>query len=40
VQKARRLLGWQARVELRDGLEQTVAWLRERGVGSEPAIAG
>jgi UDP-glucose 4-epimerase len=30
VEKARRLLGWQARIELRDGLEQTVEWLRGR----------
>ena len=30
VEKARRLLGWEARIELRDGLAQTVAWLREQ----------
>lgn len=24
-------LGWQARIELREGLEQTIAWYRERG---------
>jgi nucleoside-diphosphate-sugar epimerase len=30
VEKARRLLGWEARVELADGLAQTVRWLRER----------
>ena len=30
VDKARRLLGWEARVDLRDGLAQTVAWLREQ----------
>ena len=28
VEKARALLGWQARVELEDGIAQTVAWLR------------
>jgi UDP-glucose 4-epimerase len=28
VEKARRLLGWQARVELRDGIADTVEWLR------------
>jgi nucleoside-diphosphate-sugar epimerase len=28
VEKARRLLGWEARVELEQGIEQTVAWLR------------
>ncbi|HEY1515134.1 MAG TPA: NAD-dependent epimerase/dehydratase family protein [Solirubrobacteraceae bacterium] len=30
VEKARRLLGWEARVELREGLAQTVEWLREQ----------
>ena len=30
VEKARRLLGWEARVDLRDGLAATVAWLREQ----------
>ena len=30
VAKARELLGWQARVDLRDGLADTVAWLREQ----------
>jgi UDP-glucose 4-epimerase len=29
VEKARRVLGWEASVELRAGLAQTVAWLRE-----------
>ena len=29
VEKARRVLGWQARVSLRDGLRETVQWLRE-----------
>jgi UDP-glucose 4-epimerase len=28
VEKARRLLGWEARVGIEDGLAQTVAWLR------------
>jgi UDP-glucose 4-epimerase len=28
VEKARRLLGWEARVDLRDGIADTVAWLR------------
>ena len=32
VEKARRLLGWEARVDLRDGLAQTVAWLRDQAV--------
>jgi UDP-glucose 4-epimerase len=30
VEKARRLLGWQARIELREGLAETVRWLREQ----------
>jgi UDP-glucose 4-epimerase len=30
VEKARRLLGWQARIELEDGIASTVRWLRER----------
>ena len=29
VEKARRLLGWEARVQLEDGIAQTVRWLRE-----------
>jgi nucleoside-diphosphate-sugar epimerase len=29
VEKARRVLGWEARVELREGIAQTVAWLRD-----------
>jgi nucleoside-diphosphate-sugar epimerase len=28
VEKARRLLGWEAKVDLRDGIAQTVEWLR------------
>jgi UDP-glucose 4-epimerase len=30
VEKARRILGWEAQVGLRDGLAETVAWLREQ----------
>jgi UDP-glucose 4-epimerase len=30
VEKARRLLGWEARVELREGIAGTVEWLREQ----------
>jgi UDP-glucose 4-epimerase len=38
VEKARRLLGWEATVDLRDGLAQTVAWLRDHApVGAEDA---
>jgi nucleoside-diphosphate-sugar epimerase len=29
VEKARRLLGWEAQVQLEDGIAQTVGWLRE-----------
>ena len=36
VEKARRLLGWEARTELRDGIAQTVAWLRDQ---ARPAVA-
>jgi nucleoside-diphosphate-sugar epimerase len=31
VEKARRLLGWEARVDLREGIAQTVEWLRGAG---------
>ena len=30
VEKARRLLGWEAQIELTDGIAATVRWLRER----------
>ncbi len=30
VEKARRMLGWEARIDLRDGIAETVAWLREQ----------
>ena len=30
VEKAKRLLGWEARVDLRDGIADTVNWLRDR----------
>jgi nucleoside-diphosphate-sugar epimerase len=36
VEKARELLAWEARIDLRDGLADTVAWLREQ---SAPAAA-
>jgi nucleoside-diphosphate-sugar epimerase len=32
--KARRVLGWEPRVSTREGLERTVAWLREEGFGA------
>jgi UDP-glucose 4-epimerase len=37
VEKARRLLGWESQVQLRDGIAQTVDWLREQ-IGSAGAI--
>jgi UDP-glucose 4-epimerase len=30
VEKARRVIGWEAQVELREGIAGTVEWLRER----------
>jgi UDP-glucose 4-epimerase len=39
VEKAKRLLGWEARIEVEDGIAATVRWLRERGASAEPAIA-
>ena len=30
VEKAERLLGWRARIEVEQGVAQTVAWLRGR----------
>jgi UDP-glucose 4-epimerase len=37
VEKAHRLLGWEARIGVRDGIAQTVAWIRERDLSGEPA---
>jgi UDP-glucose 4-epimerase len=37
VEKAKRLLGWEARVDLRDGLAETVEWLR--GVEREGVLS-
>jgi UDP-glucose 4-epimerase len=37
VEKARGLLGWEARIDLRDGIAETVEWLR--GVDRERAIS-
>ncbi len=35
VEKARRLLGWEARIGVREGIRQTIDWLREQpGVGA------
>ena len=30
VEKAERLLGWRARIGVREGLEQTADWLRKQ----------
>jgi nucleoside-diphosphate-sugar epimerase len=30
VEKARRVLGWEARIGIRDGIRDTIAWLREQ----------
>jgi nucleoside-diphosphate-sugar epimerase len=40
VEKAQRLLGWEAQVSLENGIPQTVKWLRERGFGSREQLAG
>jgi len=37
VEKARRLLGWEAQIEVDDGIAQTVRWLREQADGAEAA---
>jgi UDP-glucose 4-epimerase len=40
VEKARKLLGWQAQIEVEDGIAQTVRWLRARMAPAEvPAAA-
>lgn len=36
VSKAERLLGWRSRVEVQDGLAETVAWFREEGISAAP----
>jgi len=40
VDKAKRLLDWEARVDLDEGLERTIAWYREQRREAEPAAAG
>ncbi|HZU41014.1 MAG TPA: NAD(P)-dependent oxidoreductase [Solirubrobacteraceae bacterium] len=37
VEKARRLLGWQARIPLDEGLAETVAWLEQQSAPADPA---
>jgi nucleoside-diphosphate-sugar epimerase len=39
VEKARKLLGWQAQVQLEDGIAQTVQWLREHSAAAKPPAA-
>jgi nucleoside-diphosphate-sugar epimerase len=36
VEKARTLLGWEAQIGVREGIAQTIAWLREQ----DPALSG
>ena len=40
VEKARERLGWQARIGVREGIEATVEWLRERTAAVAPAPDG
>jgi UDP-glucose 4-epimerase len=40
VEKARKLLGWQAQIEVEDGIEATVRWLRERASVAEAPVSG
>jgi UDP-glucose 4-epimerase len=37
VEKARRVLGWEARIGVREGIAQTVAWLRDQDVAARSA---
>ncbi|HEX3832436.1 MAG TPA: NAD(P)-dependent oxidoreductase [Solirubrobacteraceae bacterium] len=37
VEKARTVLGWKAQVDLRQGLEDTVTWLRDQHSAADPA---
>lgn len=39
VEKAQRLLGWRARIEVEDGIAATVRWLRARKHAGEPVVA-
>jgi UDP-glucose 4-epimerase len=39
VEKARRMLGWEAQVDLGDGIAQTVQWLRAHGVVPAKAVS-
>jgi UDP-glucose 4-epimerase len=37
VEKARRVLGWEARIGVREGIAQTVAWLRDQDIATRSA---
>jgi UDP-glucose 4-epimerase len=37
VEKAQRVLGWEARIDVRAGIAQTVAWLRQQDIVALPA---
>jgi len=37
VEKARRVLGWEARIDVREGIAQTVAWLRDQDIAARSA---
>jgi UDP-glucose 4-epimerase len=39
VEKARKLLGWEAKIGVEEGVAATVRWLRERRAGAPAAIA-
>jgi UDP-glucose 4-epimerase len=39
VEKAKRLLGWEAQIEVEAGIAATAAWLRERRAGAQEPVA-
>jgi UDP-glucose 4-epimerase len=39
VEKAKRLLGWEAQIEVEAGIAATAAWLRERRAGAQERVA-
>jgi UDP-glucose 4-epimerase len=38
VEKARRILGWEARIGVGEGIAQTVEWLREWEMGARSGV--
>ena len=40
VEKARELLGWEARIDVEDGVAQTVYWLRQREIPAAMSVSG